>query len=364
MLKSFLPDDEPCNVLPNEFVDWYQITQTNDVEKINTLINKLEYKDIDYDKYDIKTLKLIYVTLVFITHSYIWRNKGEIKKLPETISLPFLNISKLLGIEPVLTHAVVDLWNWKLIDKKGKIEVENMELIYSFTNDISEKYFFLSMTEIEAYGKDIIPQLCELPSLIKNYDIKKPTQNIINILNNFSIVLEKIVKVFEKIRKVNPEFFFNVLRIFLNGWDKLGGLEFEGFTNIKYHCMGGSAAQSSLIQFFDIVLDVQHNTNTTGKYLKNIRLYMPREHREFLEEQERKFAYSSLWKFIFKFGNNELKQMYNKCIDKLCDFRNAHRGITVDYIKKFVNDGKGTGGTDFSIFLEDCHIETIKNKIY
>lgn len=59
---------------------------------------------------------------------------------------------------------------------------------------------------------------------------------------------------------VNPEFFFRTLRIFLAGYQKEDGYPGLTFQTEKEsyisNAVGGSGAQSSLFQFFDIIFGI------------------------------------------------------------------------------------------------------------
>ena len=44
---------------------------------------------------------------------------------------------------------------------------------------------------------------------------------------------------------------------------------------------GGSNGQSSLIQFFDIVLGISHPSSSDGSFITDMRAYMPGKHRRF-----------------------------------------------------------------------------------
>ena len=85
---------------------------------------------------------------------------------------------------------------------------------------------------------------------------------------------------------------------------------------------GGSAAQSSLLPFLDIMLGVEHD-NKNGSYLTAMREYMYRPHREFLAHLERT---TSTKTNIRQFLNHlslpspaadKVKAAYNECLEHL-----------------------------------------------
>ncbi|KAF9098356.1 hypothetical protein BGX29_007665 [Mortierella sp. GBA35] len=58
-------------------------------------------------------------------HSYIWGSGLHIAQyIPEPLAVPWVAISDILDISPVLTYANNNLWNWKLKDSQGPYEIE------------------------------------------------------------------------------------------------------------------------------------------------------------------------------------------------------------------------------------------------
>merc|ERR1740117_2312288 len=90
--------------------------------------------------------------------------------------------------------------------------------------------------------------------------------------------------------RCKPEVFWGQMRPMLQGvggaQSKLPrGLIFQGvsvFAGEPQSFGGASAAQSSAIPVFDAVLGVAHQGSTVA-FVKDMRRYMPRPHREFLE---------------------------------------------------------------------------------
>ena len=196
--------------------------------------------------------------------------------------------------------------------------------------------------------------------------------------------------------KTDPDVFYNTLRPFLAGWENMSD---SGLSNgVKYgrngeykKFAGGSNAQSSLIQFLDILLNVKHNptgsknekpeTDSSSKfrpksYIYEMRNYMPKIHREFLENFSN---ICNVKEFVFSNKENlSLYQSYEKCLDELKMFRDKHMQLVTRYIikpaKKRAIEGSenkntkeasglaitGTGSTSFVLFLKQCRDDTAK----
>jgi len=84
----------------------------------------------------------------------------------------------------------------------------------------------------------------------------------------------------------HPFIFYHRVRPFLSGWKHNPtlphGIIYEGVSNTRYQCYGGSAAQSSLIPLLDIGLGISHDSIRSKDFLLAMRDYMVKSHREFL----------------------------------------------------------------------------------
>jgi tryptophanyl-tRNA synthetase len=371
-IKGFLPDSEPLARLPPYFAPWEnlidRLVELNENAMIREEIKNLPLLDITKIKSD-EQARRAYVVLSMLSHSYIWSNglANGLPILPKCLAVPFHTISQRLGLPAVMTHACVDLWNWRLKDKSRPIELENLETNGSLTGTQSESAFFLVMTEIEALGSEIISDLTRIPSLIAENDAK----NINLVMSKFTIVIGKITNTLSKIYEgCKPEIFYNVLRKYLNGWGSgniKDGLIFEGVSDVPVKYNGGSAAQSSLIQLFDIIFNVKHTSKMTEEFLNKMRFYMPKEHRDLLLELEKDMAVSQLDAYVLKSEDETLIKLYNECIKCLELFRSRHIGIVHAYVVKMMpktnGNALGTGGTELHGFLNKCKEETTIKKL-
>ena len=84
----------------------------------------------------------------------------------------------------------------------------------------------------------------------------------------------------------HPFIFYHRVRPFLSAWKHNPtlpkGVIYEGVSNERQQYYGGSAAQSSLLPFLDIALGVSHQSIKSQDFLRSMREYMPKAHREFL----------------------------------------------------------------------------------
>jgi len=377
---GFFPVDNPLEKLGDNFSEWENIgTNLVELNTTGSIVSAVySIKEVDYTTItSIRELRRAYILLSMITSSFL--KHTNLKILPKQIAMPLWHVSNILGISPICTHAGLDLWNFKKIDSSGPKIVENLEQITSFTGTPDEKYFFLIMTEIEDIGKDIFDKLLTVPLLV----LSKDTASLIHILNELYLIIQKINITMNKMfTGCKPEVFYNVLRPYLAGWYD-DGLIFEGVSNEPTRYKGGSAAQSSLIQLFDIVLGVYHDS----PFFKEMREYMPNDHANILNKLELEMKECNIYEFIMKkkfityssfkdqytkglednfsdetIDDSDLKKAYKKCIVELSKFRHIHFEIAYKYVTKMNPESvKGTGGQELKTFLDTARKETTHN---
>lgn len=356
--QGFMPASDPVTTLPLEFAEWCDIGNNLHILNQNGLIVNAvtAMKSVNYHTIvSLADTRFAYVLLSMISNSYLKFKKEKVNNiLPASLAQPLWYVSSQLGVVPVVTHACLDLWNFRKIDQTGQRIIENMEQIISFTGSQDEKYFCLVMTEIEDIGSEIYDDLLILPELIKTSNIL-PVKSILSKFNN---VILKIIKTLDKLFVgCKPEFFFHSLRPYLAGWND-EGLVFEGVSDDITHFKGGSAGQSSLIQMFDIALGVSH----ISPFFVEMRKYMPAIHAQVLTSFEDTTKDHTLHQFVatlYPAEDIELITLYKECVTSLAKFRNKHYEIAHRYVTKVMPSSvKGTGGEDIKTFLMTARDET------
>uniref|UniRef100_A0A8C3H780 Indoleamine 2,3-dioxygenase 1 n=1 Tax=Chrysemys picta bellii TaxID=8478 RepID=A0A8C3H780_CHRPI len=299
-----------------------------------------------------RQLRLARLALGFITMGYVWQGGGRQTILPRALAVPYCTISELLDLPPILVYADCVLANWKKRDPCGY--VENLDILFSFPGGDSNKGFFLVSLLVEAAAAA---------------GIKVPSPN--EIARGCCLWLQ---------------LFFRSLRIYLSGWkDNFlmpEGLVYEGVWDSPKQFFGGSAAQSSTLQCFDVLLGIQHSAaqGFSAEYLSCMRDYMPAAHRAFIQTLA---SGPSLRQFVLATGDAGLHAAFNKCVSVLADLRSYHIQIATKYItipagrcrveqqqlRGCVHEGmsvlseRGTGGTGFMRFLKAIRDTTRKAQL-
>lgn len=306
--------------------------------------------------------------------------------------MPFLAVSKHLELPPVLTYAAANLWNFASTSTDFT-DLESLRTLCSFTGTESESWFLLISVAMEARGAGIIETMTEAIEAIKTRDYEV----IINALAELRTCIQDVGRLLDRMyERCDPMVFYHRIRPFLAGSKNMvdAGLprgvfydEGDGkgdWTELR----GGSNGQSSFIQFFDIVLGVDHKGHGTSSklveksYHSEVRDYMPGPHARFLVHVARMGSIRELALLPATTEEHlQLREAYTAATEALTEFRNKHIQIVTRYIilpsKKPWNGAKqkqnlassssagkstqeltGTGGTALLPFLKQARDET------
>lgn len=231
--------------------------------------------------------------------------------------------------------------------------MENLATLTTFTGSIDESWFYLVSVAIEARGAPILPLMLQAIKAARRND----GQTVAECLRRFAERLDDLGTLLKRMHEgCDPQVFYHRIRPFLAGSKNMGeaglpnGLLYEDGTGRESYRQysGGSNAQSSIIQFFDIVLGIQHRPTGEKKdlsseselegrapppkhnFLLEMRKYMPGPHRRFLEDVT---MVANIRDFVESNRNNkELTIAYDACLAMLRAFRDVHINIVSRYI--------------------------------
>lgn len=163
------------------------------------------------------------------------------------------------------------------------------------------------------------------------------TQTVIDSLRSFKQSMIDIGTLVERMdERCNPQKFYHEIRPFLAGSMSMeaAGLpkgvfydEGDGKGSWRKY-RGGSNGQSSLLQFCDAVLSVNH-ARCNGFHAE-MRKYMPGPHARFLEDVE---AIANIRRYVECQQHNEaLLSAFNEAVAALSSFRDKHIALVTRYI--------------------------------
>ncbi|KAK4444222.1 Indoleamine 2,3-dioxygenase [Podospora aff. communis PSN243] len=424
--NGFLPDNLPLQRLPNSYYGPWE-TLIQDLPALienGTLREKVDQLPVLSTSFlhTEPEQRRAYVVLCFLANGYIWGGKTAAQILPPPLTLPLLTISSLLGLPPIATYASFNLWNFSVAhpsSASSSSSFRNLDAVFSqhtFTGTVDESWFYSVSIAIEASGATIIPAMLVALDAASHNDFPRATaalEGFVSSVKHLETFLDRMDE------KCDPEVFYHKIRPFLAGSKNMenaglpkGVFYDEGEGKGEWRQLrGGSNGQSSLIQFFDVVLGVEHASNGgDGKggvsFHEEIRGYMPRAHREFLEHVAGVFpggmkgvlegAAKARGEFKLAVGKEEAECVaaFQRATEQLAAFRGRHLRMVTRYIiiparqaasraqmeesgvvnlatapsaMRVTGEGEvakveltGTGGTALLPFLKESRDETIR----
>ena len=259
-----------------------------------------------------------------------------------------------MEVPPVATYAAVCLWNFKPLFVDEHVDnLENLATLTTFTGSIDESWFYLVSVAIEARGAPILPLMLAAIEAARVND----SRTVIACLQAFAERLDDLGTLLQRMHEsCDPQVFYNRIRPFLAGSKNMteaglpNGVMYEddrGTMEYRKYS-GGSNAQSSIIQFFDIILGIEHRPTGEKKdvsseselegtapppkhnFLLEMRKYMPGPHRRFLEDVT---MVANIRDYVEAHrSNRELTLAYDACLAMLRAFRDKHINIVSRYI--------------------------------
>ena len=168
--------------------------------------------------------------------------------------------------------------------------------------------------------------------------------------------------------KCDPFIYYNRVRPYIFGWKNNPatpeGVIYEGVEDYNGEPQlfrGETGAQSSIVPALDALLGVTHSNDPLREYLDEMRLYMPKEHRELLNGLD-EWSENKRKNLII---DKKSKLIINEIIKEVHTFRDKHLEYARVYIfeQSLTNNSNsnivGTGGTPFMKYLDKHLQETV-----
>jgi indoleamine 2,3-dioxygenase len=207
---------------------------------------------------------------------------------------------------------------------------------------------------IEARGAPLVPMMLEAISAARYNDQDAVTAALQAFAERLDDLGTLLTRMYEN---CDPHVFYHRIRPMLAGSKNMAdaglpnGVLFDtGSGQDEYiQVAGGSNAQSSIIQFFDIILGVEHrptgmrpgqtsnsSDSETGasearnSFIHEMRRYMPGPHKRFLQYVEQ---IANIRPFVVEHSDNGgLRTAYDACLAMLRTFRDIHIQMVSRYI--------------------------------
>ncbi|XP_077887379.1 indoleamine 2,3-dioxygenase 2 isoform X3 [Ictidomys tridecemlineatus] len=300
------------------------------------------------------------------------------KVLPRNLAIPFVEVSRNLGLPPILVHSDLVLANWMKRNPEGPMEISNLDTIILFPGGESLRGFILVTVLVENAA---VPGIKALAQAM--HAVLQPSQDaLLEALQQLKLCIQDMTRTLGRMHDyVDPDIFYAVIRIFLSGWKDNPampkGLIYEGISKEPLKYSGGSAAQSSVLHAFDEFLGI-HHSEESADFLYRMRDYMPPSHKAFIEEIH---SAPSLRDFILSSGHGHCLTAYNQCLEALAELRSYHITVVTRYLVTAAArarsrrldhlpgppqalEDRGTGGTAVLSFLKNVRDKTLEATLH
>ena len=360
--SGFLPN-KISTLLSNEFDDVEHIAKNLPKILAN---NQIEYEVLNLEteknisNLSIDELERAMLLYSYIGHGYIWGGTSIEKVIPKNISKTWYKISQKLDRPPILSYASYALNNWKLQDVNKPFDLENIRILQNFLGGMDEDWFIMIHIAIEHEAKEILNNL-------KTYYLDKNEDQ--SYLENALVSIKKINQIMNRMpEKCDPFIYYNRVRPYIFGWKNNpatpNGVIYEGveeYGGTSQLFRGETGAQSSIVPALDALLGVNHSNDPLKEYLDEMRLYMPKEHRNLLNDLDQ-WSENNRSNSITEDSSVVLS---DEIIKEVHAFRNKH----LEYARIYIHEQSlsnqnnsnvvGTGGTPFMKYLDKHLQETV-----
>ncbi|CAK5278992.1 unnamed protein product [Mycena citricolor] len=338
---------------------------------------------------NIRCLQRAHVVLAYLTHYFIHSSPPGCSNdpfvVPKALAVPFVAVSRSLGIAPVLTFADTVLWNYELIDATQPTSAINIHYTNLFSGTEDESQFYRTAALVELRGVEllkVIDEFSALPDLDELSCVSILSRNLTRLVG----VVEEMSDMIQTIRdNVDPHVFYDTIRPWFNGSDSEGpshpGWVYEGVPDSdKLDLSGPSGGQSSIMHALDLFFDIDHKLKSrrfslsaadyhradTG-FMERMRRYMPGKHRDYLHSLAN--SPRSLREVAER--TPALRESYNNAVMALKRLRDIHMRIACLYIVSMsrsnrhppaacpvaammdrVEKTRGTGGNELALLLK------------
>lgn len=372
-VSGFMPEIPSFRRLPDYYSPWEELAlklaELNSNKRTRDAILALPELEVNATHLTCEeSWRRAYTVLTFLGQSYIW-SEGEANlqpSVPRYIARPWTLVADHLGLPPVMTYASTTLYNWYLIDPTKPVHPNNIAISLTCTGTKDEDWFYLIPLFIEIRSAAVLVAIEQTHEAMLANDSDTIETNLKTVKESIKDITEILNQMYDRCL---PDVFYESIRPYQAG--SLGldafpnGILYEGVDSEPKKYSGASAAQNSCIPAMDIFLGVKHKSLDTEEFLKLQRKHMPRQHREFLEMLEKA---PSLKDYVTDSGKPNLRQAYEEAVLALVEFRSQHIVLVTTYIvqpKARLNQklnkslqAKGTGGSDFMVFLKTSRNET------
>ena len=292
---------------------------------------------------DIPALRLYYLRLGFIASGYVNQvGQAPATLLPRNIAVPLCHAAALLHRPPILSYDGYALYNWKRFDPAGPIALGNIDTFQNFVHLYDEHWFILVHVEIEAIAATVLGAIDAATAAMGAKDaaaVDAALTSLAESIRRQAAVLQRIPE------KMDPHVYYRAFRPYIRFFENV---VYEGVEQTPASYRGETGAQSSVMPALVAFMKIPHQPTMLTNHLADMRRFMPREHRQLLDEIAAMPDPRTL----------ASREPYNAVLEAMATFREIHFGWADLYIHQRVSDPRGTGGTPYRQWLQQLIDET------
>jgi indoleamine 2,3-dioxygenase len=296
-------------------------------------------------------LRLYYLRLGFLASAYINQvSQPRATVLPRNLAIPLCKACALMGRPPILSYDGYVLYNWKRFDPNGPIALGNLDTLQNFVHLYDEHWFILVHVEIEAIAAGILSAIDRTARalLVRN---DETAEVVSESLREIASAVWRQVAVIRRIpEKMDPALYHRTFRPYIRFFENV---VYEGVAEAPMHFRGETGAQSSIMPALVAFMKIRHAQSALTDHLGEMRRFMPPPHRQLIAELE---AMPSIREIADPAA-------YNEVLEAMATFREVHHGWAQEYINRWVDDPRGTGGTPYMPWLRQLIEETRLQKL-
>lgn len=294
---------------------------------------------------DTRLLQRAHTVLAWLVQYYVHSTPtdgpGPVR-IPKSLAIPLVRVSKILRIAPVLTFADTVLWNARPNDPRRPLSIDNIHFENTFSGTVDEENFYKSSASVELRGVEAIQIIHRYLNLDDPQD-RINESGLRSDLIRLKTVLEELTELMESVKEaVDPRVFYWQVRPWYNGSGSGGGQRwvYEGVPeSAVVDTSGPSAGQSAIIHAIDAFLGIDHRQlrcpipsvrkqHGDSAFMDRMRRYMPGSHRDFLVHiDDIPVAIKQV-----ATERNGLKEAYNDAVRALKRLRDIHIRVACLYI--------------------------------
>lgn len=167
---------------------------------------------------DVQKVQRAHHTLAFLTQFYVHslppRDPSKASDpivIPAPLAVPFVDVSRRLGIAPIVTYADTVLWNWDVIDQTLPLSRSNICIRDLFTGSPQEEHFFLTSARIEIEGWTALDAMRQAltEAAAHNPHIDHVAHHIRRLARSLDVITQILLAVRDGL---DPDFFYNRFR--------------------------------------------------------------------------------------------------------------------------------------------------------